>query len=260
LSDKISHGAFLMKNALVREPGKSFSLCISSHPSHKSVSTNRAISQHQKYVMTLRDLGLDVIELPPADSFPDSCFVEDTAVIHNERALISHMGAGSRRGEEETIQAVLKEYLEVKKTIPPATIEGGDIIHFPDFLVSGVTQRTNQEGIHFLSHFLQTEVKLIFDPNITHLKSYVTNLDGNNIIMSKRYSSHPIFSGMNKIILKDSESYASNTLMYNGTVLIPKNFPLVARLLKELDYDVISLEMSEFERCEGALTCLSLLF
>ena len=249
-----------MKNALVREPGKSFSLCISSHPSHKIVSTTRAISQHQKYVITLKELGLDVIELPPSNSFPDSCFVEDTAVIHNERALISHMGAKSRRGEEEDIQSVLNEYLEVKKALPPATVEGGDIIHFPDYLISGVTQRTNQEGIYSLSRFLKTEVKLIRDPNIVHLKSYVTNLDRNNIIMSERYSNHPIFNGMNKIVLKKSESYASNTLTYNGTVLIPKNFPSVPILLKELDYDIISLEMSEFKRCEGALTCLSLLF
>ncbi|MCK4848645.1 MAG: hypothetical protein KAT16_06455 [Candidatus Heimdallarchaeota archaeon] len=111
-----------MKNALVREPGKSFSQCISSHPSHKNISTKLAVSQHRKYVETLRDLGLDVIELPPADSFPDSCFVEDTAVIHNGRAIISHMGAVSRRGEEEVVQAVLKEYFEVKKIFPPATV------------------------------------------------------------------------------------------------------------------------------------------
>ncbi len=249
-----------MKNALVRKPGKSFSHCISSHPSHKSVSTNRAISQHRKYVRTLRDLGLDVIELPHSDSFPDSCFVEDTAVIHNGRALISHMGAESRRGEEEGVQTTLKEYLEVKKAIPPATVEGGDIIHFPDYLISGITQRTNLKGIHSLSSFLQTDVKTILDRDITHLKSYVTYLDRNNIIMSKRYADHPNFSGMNKIILKDSERYASNTLTYNGTVLIPKHFSSVTKLLKELDYDVISLEISEFERCEGALTCLSLLF
>jgi len=249
-----------MKNALVREPGRSFSKCISSHPSHKSVSTNRAISQHRKYVITLRDLGLDVIELPTADSFPDSCFVEDTAVIHNGRALISHMGVESRRGEEEAVQTILKEYLEVKAAISPATVEGGDIIHFPDYLISGITQRTNQEGIHSLSQFLQTEVKTILDPNIIHLKSYVTYLDQNNFIMNKRFIEHPIFHEMNKIILKDSEAYASNTLLYNGTVLIPKNFPSVTKLLIELDYDVISLEMSEFERCEGALTCLSLLF
>ncbi|MCK4848644.1 MAG: hypothetical protein KAT16_06450 [Candidatus Heimdallarchaeota archaeon] len=133
------------------------------------------------------------------------------------------------------------------------------MIHFPDYLISGVTQRTNQEGIQSLSRFLQTEVKTILDRNIIHLKSYVTYLDQNNIIMNKRFADHPIFSGINKIILKNSESYASNTLTYNGTVLIPKYFPSVTKLLKELDYDVISLEMSEFERCEGALTCLSLL-
>ncbi|MHA2342273.1 MAG: dimethylarginine dimethylaminohydrolase family protein [Candidatus Hodarchaeales archaeon] len=233
-----------MKKALVREPAKSFPQCISSHPSHNSVSYNRAISQHRIYVQTLRDLGLDVIELPPLKSFPDSCFVEDTAVIHNGRALVSNMGTESRRGEEESVRKILREYFKVEKVFPPATVEGGDVIHFPDYIISGVTQRTNNGGIQMLRNFLQTDVKTIIDRDITHLKSYVTYLDQNNIIMNKRYS----------------ESYASNTLTYNGTVLIPTNFPSVIELLEELDYDVISLEMSEFEKCEGALTCLSLLF
>ena len=244
-----------MKKALVREPGKSFTQCISSHPSHGSLSHNRAISQHRIYVQTLRDLGLDVIELLPLKSFPDSCFVEDTAVIHNGRALVSNMGAESRRGEEDSVQEILREYFEVEKVLPPATVEGGDVIHFPNFLISGVSQRTNNVGIQMLRNFLQTDIKTIVDRDITHLKSYVTYLDQN-----KRYFNHPVFSGMNRILLKDSESYASNTLTYNGTVLIPKNFPSVIELLGEQDYDVISLEMSEFEKCEGALTCLSLLF
>jgi dimethylargininase len=249
-----------MKNALVREPGKSYHKCISSHPSHKKVSVIRAISQHREYVKTLKDLGLDVIELPPSDSFPDSCFVEDTSVIHNGRVLISHMGAESRRGEELDVQRVLIEFLPVYFTRPPATIEGGDVIHFPKYLISGITQRTNQEGVNSLSRFLQTEVEVIIDRSITHLKSYVTYLDQDNVIMNKRFVDHPIFTKMNKVILKDTDSYASNTLTYNGTVLIPKKYPSVSDSLKELDYDVILVEMSEFERCEGALTCLSLLF
>jgi dimethylargininase len=249
-----------MKKALVREPGKSFPQCVSSHPSHSSVSYNRAISQHRIYVQTLRDLGLDVIELPPLNSFPDSCFVEDTAVIHNGRALISNMGIESRRGEEKSVQNFLQEYFEVEKVSPPATIEGGDVIHFSNYLISGVSQRTNYEGIQKLKNFLQSDVKTIVDRDITHLKSYVTYLDQNNIIMNKRYFNHPVFSSMNKILLKDSESYASNSLTYNGTVLIPTNFPSAIELLREQEYDVISLEMSEFEKCEGALTCLSLLF
>ena len=249
-----------MKSAIVREPCSSFPQCISSHPLHATISTHRAISQHKKYVQVLKDLGLDVIELPKLESFPDSCFVEDTAVIHNDKALISRMGAKSRRGEENSVQEILREYFEIKKAVNPATIEGGDVIHFPDFLISGVTQRTNDEGIEFLRNFLQTSVKTVVDKDIIHLKSYVTHLDRNNIIMEKRYFNHPLFSGMNKILLKDSDRYASNTLTYNGTVIIPQNYPFVIKELKELDYDVISLEMSEFEKCEGALTCLSLIF
>ena len=188
-----------MKNAIVREPCSSFPQCISSHPSHATVSTRLAISQHKNYVQVLKDLGLDVIELPKLKSFPDSCFVEDTAVIHNDKALISRMGTKSRRGEENSVQTILEEYFEIKKATNPATIEGGDVIHFPDFLISGVTQRTNNEGIKFLRSFLQTSVKTVVDKDIIHLKSYVTYLDQNNIIMEKRYVDHPVFRGMNKI-------------------------------------------------------------
>ena len=249
-----------MKNAIVREPSNSFKQCISSHPSHDTVSPHRAVSQHRIYVQTLKDLGLDVIELPKLESFPDSCFVEDTAIIHNNKVLMAFMGAESRRGEEISVQETLEELFHIKRTTYPATIEGGDVIHFSDFLISGITQRTNLEGVELLRTLLQTDVKTVVDRDIIHLKSYVTYLDEKNIIMEKRYSNHPVFEGMNKIVLEDSERYASNTLTFNGTVLIPKNYPSAVEALKEQDYDVITLEMSEFEKCEGAITCLSLIF
>ena len=249
-----------MKHAIVRGPSKSYFQCISSHPLSYSISVEKAQFQHQKYCEILTDLGIDLIKLDPEDKFPDSCFVEDTAVIHGKKALISRMGAVSRRGEEQSIADVLKQYLSVKHVNPPGTIEGGDVIHFPNYLLSGLTQRTNIQGAQALRNWLEIDVRTIEAPEIIHLKSHVTYLDGKTVIMNNRFVDHPAFVDFDKIILTKQESYAANTLTVNGTVIMPTNHPSVVKKLKDNGYEVITTEMSELEKCEGALTCLSLLF
>jgi len=170
------------------------------------------------------------------------------------------MGTPSRRGEEKSIQMVLQEYLEVKKATPPATIEGGDIIHLDDQFICGITQRTNTDGINQMSEWLDVQVKICADPTIVHLKSYVTYLGKNTIITTKTYSDHPVFSPFEKIIVKNEESYAANTLTIGKAVLIAEGYPTVHTMIKDAGFEIITLEMSEFEKCEGALTCLSILF
>lgn len=249
-----------MTHAIVREPSRSFGRCLSSHPLSHTISVEKAKNQHRQYCQILSDLGIDLIQLDPDDRFPDSCFVEDTAIIHQNKALISRMGIQSRRGEEQSILEILTEYLSVKQTPSPATIEGGDVIHFSDFLISGLSQRTNLKGIHSIQEWLEIDVKTVSAPEITHLKSYVTYLDHNTVIMNTRFVNHPIFLDFDKIVVIDHESYAANTLTINGAVLVPKNHSTVVKQLKNHGYDVVTINMSEFEKCEGALTCLSLLF
>ena len=249
-----------MLHAIVREPSKSFGNCISSHPLIHTISVTKAKEQHLQYCQTLEDLGIDLIRLDPDHQFPDSCFVEDTAVIHKKKVLISRMGASSRRGEEQSILEVLRQYLSVKKASHPATLEGGDVIHFPDFLISGLTQRTNYDGVQSMQKWLEVDVKTVIAPEIIHLKSYVTFLNRNTVIMNNRFVDHPAFLDFDKIIVNDHESYAANTLTIDGTVLVPTNHPNAVEQLKNKGFDVITLKMSEFEKCEGALTCLSLIF
>lgn len=247
------------KRAIVREPGKSFLKCISSHPLRDTINKSRAIKQHSKYCQVLSDLGLELIKLP-AINYPDSCFVEDTVVIHNEKALITRMGALSRRGEEESIEKLLNEYLEVKKATAPATIEGGDVIHLEYQFICGITQRTNIDGINQMSEWLDIPVKICADPMIIHLKSYVTYLGNNTVITTKSYFDHPVFTSFEKLTVKDEERYAANTLTIGETVLMAKGYPNTHKMIITAGFDIITLEMSEFEKCEGALTCLSILF
>ena len=248
------------KRALVREPSNTFPRCISSHPAHDSVSITRAKKQHKNYCQVIASLGLEVIKLEPNNAFPDGCFVEDTAIVHKNRAIISRMGALSRRGEERAVYDYLSEYLDTKIMATPGTIEGGDVLHHPSYLISGVSQRTNQEGIQQLSDWLQVKVKQVKDDTIIHLKSHVTYLDRKTIVVDQKVADHPVFTQYAKVLIPEKEQYVTNTLTINKTVLLPSGFPESKNLIFERGFEVITLNMSEYQKCEGALTCLSILF
>ncbi|MFX0183942.1 MAG: dimethylarginine dimethylaminohydrolase family protein [Candidatus Hodarchaeota archaeon] len=248
-----------IKHALVRKPGTTFLNCISSHPQRHALDLSVARVQHSNYCKALEELGIELIQLHSID-YADSCFVEDTAIIYNDKALISRMGAESRRGEEKTVQQVLQEYMMIQKVVYPATIEGGDVIHLPNRLISGVTKRTNAEGVSQMSSKLGIKVDTIIDPTIVHLKSYVTFLGKNTLVTTKTYANHPVLSKFEKIVVPKEEMYAANTLAIGTTVLMADGYPIIQSMVRELGFDVISLEMSEFQKCEGALTCLSILF
>ena len=249
-----------VKNAIVREPGAKFSQCISSHPQHHEINVTNAKKQHSAYCNTLKELGLDVIHLPIDNEHPDSCFVEDCAVIHNNKALISRMGAEARRGEEEVVENALNDFMETRRTISPGTIEGGDIIHLPNHLICGITQRTNVAGVDQLKNWLNVPVGMFHDPNIVHLKSYVTYLGDEYVIATKSHMNHPTLKNFKILVVDDNERYAANTLTIEKTILIPKGFPQTLAMLSDAGFEVIPLDIREFQICEGALTCLSLLF
>jgi len=215
--------------------------------------------QHARYRKTLTDLGLEVISVLPDDRHADACFVEDNAVIHGKKALICRMGAESRRGEENAIDEVLKQYVRTKRATAPATIEGGDVVHFDDRLISGVSERTNQEGIKQMREWLKVRVDTIVDPRIMHLKSYVTSLGRNTVIATNRYSKHVALSGLSAIIVPEGEEYAADTLTIGDTVITPLGYPHASELVRKAGFRVIAIDVSEFEKCGGALTCLSLL-
>lgn len=215
--------------------------------------------QHEHYRKSLAELGLEVIAIPPDDGHADACFVEDNAVVHGRKALICRMGAESRRGEEVAVEGVLKQFVRTKRAKTPATVEGGDVVHFGDWLLSGVSERTNREGVFQMGEWLGATIDTIEDPRIMHLKSYVTSLGGDTVIATKRFSEHPALMGMSKIIVPEGEEYAADTLTIGDTVLMPSGRPRSMELVRKAGFKVLAMDMSEFEKCGGALTCLSLL-
>ena len=249
-----------VRRAIVREPGASYSKCISSHPQRHTIDLGLARTQHSEYCRVLSEFGLDIIRLPRDDAHPDSCFVEDNAVVHRGKALICRMAKEARRGEEALVENALGDHLRTKKAEAPATIEGGDVIHLPDRLIAGVTQRTNESGVEQMAHWLDVKVDTITDEGIVHLKSYVNYLKEGSVISTARFASHRALAGLQKLVVPDEDWYSANNLVVNGTAITPKGFPGTERLLKASGLDVVALDMSEFPKCEGAMTCLSILF
>lgn len=248
------------KHALVRTPGDNYTSCLSSHPLHSTVNLEKAREQHAKYCDTLAELGLEVIHVPRDDELPDSCFVEDNAVVQNGKAIICRMAKESRRGEQPGVAAVLEEYMPVKWATEPATLEGGDVVHLDDRLISGITDRTNFEGVAQMQEWLEVPVATIFDPNIMHLKSYVTYLGKGIMIATDRYANHPALEGFKVLIPPSQDEYAADTLAVGDTVLMAEGYDTAQVMVREVGFEVISMDVSEIQKCDGALTCLSILF
>ena len=249
-----------MKRAIVRPPGRTFKNCLSDHPLHHTVDLELELKQHSAYCKILKELGLELVELTPDDIHPDACFVEDTVVVHKDRAILTRMAMESRRGESPGVEAVLSEYKQIESVKEPGTLEGGDVIHLENSLICGITERTNHDGASQMEHWLKTHVHRIEDPNIMHIKSHVTFLGKNTIVCNPRYVDHPVLIPFTKIELPPKESHSANTLTIGDSVIMSSKHQETSNLVRESGFDVIQLDMSEFEKCDGALTCLSVIF
>ncbi|MGC9780858.1 MAG: hypothetical protein HZR80_16565 [Candidatus Heimdallarchaeota archaeon] len=248
------------KRALTRKPGPSFDRCISDHPLKKYLNIGQARRQHEIYCNTLTELGLEVITLPHEDNYPDACFVEDTVVVHGNKAFFTRMAKESRQGEETAIIEVLENHFRIKTATAPATVEGGDVIHLDDRLICGLTQRTNLEGIKQMNRFLGVPIDTIDAPHVMHLKSHITYLSRNTIAVTEAFSNLAVLQNFNHVIIPSFEKYAANTLTINDVILMPKMYPKSQDRVREAGFEVIPIDTSEFEKCGGALTCLSILF
>ena len=253
----------MYSNAIVREVPDSFTQCVTSFIGSEPIDVNLARNQHKVYCETLEHLGLKLINLAADNSLPDCCFVEDTAIVVDELAIITSPGVTSRVAETIAMEEALKPIRKIYSINSPGTIEGGDALRIDKKIYIGVSSRTNVEGIKQASEILSPYGYNIIPVCINgtlHLKSVVTYLGENTIILAEGHLDETIFSEYDKVIVPVEEAYCANCLEINGKVLIPKGYPYTKSLLVQKGFDVIELEMSEFEKADGALTCKSILF
>ena len=228
---------------------------------------DEALRQHRAYCAALESCGLELIHLAADDKHPDSTFVEDTALLTSRGAVLTRPGAVSRRAEVESIAPVVHEYFrDVYSIEEPGTVDAGDVCEAGEHFFIGVSRRTNEPGARQLAAILDTfgYSSSLIDirglSNILHLKSGMAWLSGRRLVVIDALRNVQEFSGYDLICLNSTEEYAANCLSLNGRILIASGFPTMQRELEQLGYPTMSLNMSEFQKMDGGLSCLSLRF
>lgn len=224
----------------------------------------KALEQHGRYVEALRNCGLKVKVLEADSQFPDSVFVEDVALCTPDCAVVTNPGAPSRNGEKRGMQAVLESfYQQVEFIEAPGTLDAGDVMRVGRHHYIGISRRTNVAGAEQLLKILQTygmEGSLVPLKKMLHLKSGLSYLEQNRLLISGEFSAHPVFSQFERIEVDPEEAYAANSLWVNSTVLVPEGYPRTREKIERAGYPTISLDVSEFRKLDGGLSCLSLRF
>lgn len=253
----------MFKNAIVRTPSQSMINGITSaHLGRPDYA--KALMQHQDYIEALYECGLEVLVLDADENFPDSTFVEDVALCTQECAIITNPGAVTRNQEIHSIIPPLKKhYQQIEFIKAPGTVEAGDIMMVGEHFFIGLSERTNLQGaeqmITILNKYDYTS-SMVTMKNFLHLKTGVNYLENNNILASGEFIEKAEFTPFNLSEIPEEEAYATNSVWINGTVLTPTGFPKTRLIIENLGYKVREVDVSEFQKLDGGLSCLSLRF
>ena len=252
-----------LRKAIIRKPDESIVNGITTAQLGKPDFT-KASEQHSEYADALRKCGLDVICIEPDTQYPDSVFIEDTAVVTKNFAIITHPQPESRKGETAATEETLKKIFSSLEFIkPPGTLEGGDVMKAGSHFFVGLTNRTNKEGAKqfndIVKKFGYTSSAVVIN-GLLHLKTGMSFLENNTLLITRKLSKHPAFKDYSKITVDSEEEYAANSLWINDTVIVPQDFPQTHGKIQRAGYHTIQLNMSEFRKLDGGLSCLSLRF
>ena len=256
----------MFKNVIVKTPCSKITDGITSAPELGKPDYELALKQHASYIEALKKCGVEVTVLPADENFPDSCFVEDTAVLTRKCAIITNPGAESRNREIESMIPVIKRFYPedcIEYIQAPGTLEGGDVMMVGDHFYVGKSARTNEEGIRQFIAILEkygltgSEVELT---EVLHLKTGVNYIENNNMLVSGEFITKPEFEQYNRYEIPAEEAYAANCIWVNDKVIVPANYPTVKKIVEDLGYEVLTVDTSEFRKIDGGLSCLSLRF
>ncbi|GLC87445.1 dimethylarginine dimethylaminohydrolase family protein [Lysinibacillus piscis] len=253
----------MFKNVIVKNPGNSFINGLTTSDLGKPI-LEKLFKQHVQYVEALKKCGVEVTQLEADEAFPDSTFVEDTAVLTAEFAIISNPGAAARNREIEAMEpAVKKFYDKVYYIQAPGTLDGGDVLQAEKKFYVGISDRTNEEGARQFKEIVEKEgyeATIIPLKEFFHLKTGIAYVGENRMVLAGEFVNHPAFASYDKIVIPKEDEYSANCIQVNDYVIIPAGYPETNRKLTALGYQTIELEMSEFQKHDGGLSCLSLRF
>jgi len=253
----------MFTQAIARKPGINFAQGLTTTVSAKPPQYELLLNQHETYLETLKSCGLDITLLDPLPDYPDAYFVEDTAVVTPDVAVITHPGAEARQGEEDSMLPVLAEFRKIERILPPGTVDGGDVLQVDNHYLIGLSERTNKEGAAQLGRILESFGHTWATVEVgagLHFKSSVNYVGKNTLLVTTDFTEREQLRGYDKIVVEKAEAYAANTLLVNGHLLTPAGFPGTRKQLEILGFKIIELETSEVGKMDGGLTCMSIRF
>lgn len=254
----------MFRTAIVRPPSANFAEGLTREdlgpPDFKL-----ALTQHERYCTALQRCGLELIRLPADARFPDATFVEDTAVLLPRCAVLTRPGAPSRAGETAAIREALSaQGVTLQAIEAPGSVDGGDICEAGEHVFIGLSARTNAAGAEQLAGLLQAaghtssvvDVRAI--DSILHLKSGLSWLGDGRLLLIDELAGDPAFAAYERVLVESDEAYAANAVRVNDWVLVAAGYRRTSARLRELGYATLELDMSEFRKMDGGLSCLSL--
>jgi dimethylargininase len=252
-----------MLTAITRAVSRSILNCELTHLERIPIDLEAARRQHHAYEEALRTLGVDVHPLPEQPDLPDSVFVEDTAIILDECAVLTRPGADSRKPEVESIAQALAPFRTLFQVQAPGTVDGGDVLTVGKHIFVGLTTRSNQSAIDQMQAFLKPYGYTVTGVPVTgclHLKSAVTQLAEKALLINPAWVEKSAFPGMDFLEVDPSEPSAANVLMVGEWLVYQPAYPKTLKRLEAAGFHPVLVDASELAKAEGALTCCSLLF
>lgn len=252
-----------VRRALVRPPGNTYAKALTRQTPAPAVDLDRAREQHVGYVRALRQAGVDVVELPPDDVHPDAVFVQDRVCILGERAIVGRSAVPSREGEEAPILEVLRRHFPVVTLEAPAFLDWGDVLIAEDRLFVGLSERSNEEAVSQLQSILSPRWTISAVPlpgNLLHLLSGCSYLGDGSLLAVGSLAGFAKEHRFTVVPVPSDEESGANVLAFESEVIVPAGYPRTAGAIARTGRRVCAVSMSEFEKRDGGVTCLSILF
>jgi len=249
--------------AITRAVSPAINECELTHIARIPIDYARAVQQHHQYEEALRSLGITVHSLPAEPDLPDSVFVEDTALVLDECALITRPGAGSRQPEIDSIIKALSPYRQLFYVKEPGTVDGGDILRVGRTIYVGLTTRSNQSAIDQMQVYLRPygyTVKGIMVTGVLHLKSAVTQVRNDTLLVNPAWVNSDDFAEMKFIEVDPAEPNGANAVMIGEAIIYSTSYPQTQKRLEAADIRIVNVDADEVAKAEGAVTCCSLIF
>jgi dimethylargininase len=249
--------------AITRELNAAIGNCELTFLSRTKIDTDLALQQHQQYQVDLSDLGCEVITVPTAPGLSDSVFIEDTAIVLDEIAVMCRPGVESRRPEVAGVEDVLRQYRTIASIQSPGTLDGGDLLRIGKIIYAGLSTRSNQSGIEQLRRIVADygfSVETVATTKCLHLKSAVAEVAPGLLLINPDWISRPAFKDCELVDVDTEEAHAANALLVGRHLIYPSSFPRTMEKLVARGIEVNPVDLSELQKAEGAVTCCSLIF